>query len=199
MDVVRPASRHKRASAACRLSANDRVEAVVRREPGSAPAAAAEERRLLPRPDFCIVAHGAVTPRLLLSGLVARKEKRRSMPRQVRRCRCSEPEASDSGQALGRELDLGGTGGAIVLGVRCLQPARLDGHELAQAGYRERGGAIVRRSGRRSTPMSPTPSRAARRRQKERDRADHGNPSTQDWAVGGACQRGRAYGTCAKP
>jgi len=53
-----------------------------------------------------------------------------------------EPEAGDSGRALGRELDLGGSGRAIV-GVRCLTLARLGGHELAPAGRREDGETIV--------------------------------------------------------
>ena len=48
----------------------------------------------------------------------------------------------NSGRALGRELDLGGAGPATVV-VRCLQLARLGGHELAPAGYRARGIGIA--------------------------------------------------------
>jgi hypothetical protein len=54
-----------------------------------------------------------------------------------------EQEASHSGRAPCRELDRGGATRAIAR-VRCLQLARLNGHELARAGYRERGQALVR-------------------------------------------------------
>ena len=51
-----------------------------------------------------------------------------------------KPEASESrwAQAVGRAAN-----GRLVAGVDCLQLARLGGHELAPADYRERGKAIT--------------------------------------------------------